>query len=304
VATTKDDTTQGAVAPKVQMPAIKPYPTVAPAITKAEGLKPDPKADALTSQYAQQLSKLLGVDIKPTSSTTVTNPDLGPQNGRAYVPYPGGAAYYRPGQDDPHTLVHELAHSYTLGQAAPTWIVEGLAEWAAMKIASPFSDPNVLQRFGEPGADPASGYAPSAGFIEWLDRSQPGAAKLLAAAMRDGYYSDKWFAARFGKSPGALMEEYDPTFDGMGGLASHTPADIREMPQYLTSQFTLSPEAENAARVVADYQAAVLGSTYGKGELWYSVSDFAMDVVDALHRGSTYLDDLEARTMRMTSGVS
>jgi hypothetical protein len=316
VATTKDDTTQTAVAPKPTVQAVKPFPKTDAGITRAEGISASPQSEALIHQYAPQLSKLLGVDIKPTSAAIATPPE-------PYIMSPGvagfeqgNATYYKPDYQDAHTVVHELAHSFTLGDysisgshvTGPSWLVEGLAEWAAEKIAPKTPDPNLGQRFGVVGEDPTTGYGPSAGFIEWLDKTQPGAVKLMAAALNDGYYSDKWFSNHFGGSPAAMMEQYDPSFEGAGSIKG-TPAkfagDIRGWDAVLSGQFNLSPLAERAARTVAAYQAAVWENHNVSGdELRYSFGDYTFDVVDAIHRGDQYLDDLEARTMRMTSGNS
>ncbi len=306
MATTVDDTTQTRVAPPVSPPAVKPFPETAAGVTRFEGLSPNPQADAITTQYASQLSKLLGVNIRPTTAMTVTAPNPGTDYAGAYAAWGGGSTYFQPGNENPHTVVHELAHSYTLGMVGPRWLVEGIAEWAAKKVVPGTVAGALGQVFGQPGTDPASGYGPSAGFIEWLDHRQPGAAQSLANALRDGFYSDKWFAFHFGKKPGELMQMYDPTFDGAGTLPEDYHS-ISAYPQVLANQFRLTPQAEQAARVVADYQDAVFGRyiTYpGSEEGRYSFADFTFDVVNALHRGPSYLEDLEARTMRMTSGAS
>ena len=106
-----------------------------------------------------------------------------------------------------HELVH-VAQSYPQG-AGPVWIREGVADYMRY-YALLLDDPG---RYFDPrGVTERTGYQPTAGLLDWVEKSHPGAIRQINRAMREGEDGAEALAEIGGDAPDRLWSAY---------LASH-----------------------------------------------------------------------------------
>lgn len=109
-----------------------------------------------------------------------------------------------------HELVH-VGQGYAEG-AGPGWITEGIADYLRYYVLLP-NDPG---RFFDPrGLSATSGYQPTAGLLDWVERSSPGSVQTLNRVMRDGGDAAAALTRLAGAPPDALWAAY---------MATHPPA--------------------------------------------------------------------------------
>lgn len=104
-----------------------------------------------------------------------------------------------------HELVH-VVQAYPKGQ--PPWLVEGIADYMRYYVLLP-GDPS---RYFDPASvDWRTGYQPTAGLLDFVERAQPGAVQTINAIMRQGGDGPAALAKLGGAPPDQLWASYMAT---------------------------------------------------------------------------------------------
>jgi hypothetical protein len=150
----------------------------------------------------------------PSTVTLRMVPTIGGASGRIGTPgvtsgqvITVGADWVDEHPDDTGLVLHELVHvvqSYPSGE--PWWVTEGIADWVRyqrVETDHPAATPHIR------GRSYTDGYAVTAAFLEWIERSL-GARIVLALndAMRRGRWSDSIFVNTAGAPVGDLWDRF------------------------------------------------------------------------------------------------
>lgn len=124
-----------------------------------------------------------------------------------------GVGYLQAHPTDVDCCTHELFHvvqSAFGGKQAPSWIVEGLADWARNRYGLFNKDTGwTLGVPPSPGARYTDGYQTTGRFFVWMESRAPGFAwDLFNEAFRKGAYSEAWWKSRTGQSVDELWAMY------------------------------------------------------------------------------------------------
>jgi hypothetical protein len=107
-------------------------------------------------------------------------------------------------------LAHELVHvvqAYAPG-ATPGWLTEGIADYIRYYVLLP-DDPG---RFFDPrGLTEKTGYQPTAGMLDWVEKQNPGAVRRINQTMRQGGDGAATLTEIAGADPDALWRAYMAT---------------------------------------------------------------------------------------------
>ena len=122
------------------------------------------------------------------------------------------ALWIRRYPDDFGMVAHELTHvvqHYQVVDNKAIWLVEGMADYIRYYVIEPDSP---RRRFNPNRSSYRNGYQPAAGMLNWVVRTHdPEFIVKINAALRDGIYSPKVFAALAGGSPDQIWQRFKAT---------------------------------------------------------------------------------------------
>jgi hypothetical protein len=104
-------------------------------------------------------------------------------------------------------VAHELVHvvqAYPQG-ATPGWLTEGIADYMRYYVLLP-DDPG--RYFDPQGLTEKTGYQPTAGLLDWVERRRPGAVRRINQTMRQGGDGAATLTEIAGADPDALWRAY------------------------------------------------------------------------------------------------
>lgn len=164
-------------------------------------------AEELYESYAPQIGALLGADGIPAIQVHVER--HGP--GAAWTSGTDvflSASWFAAHPDDAGGVLHEVTHAI---MRAPTydettiWLIEGLADYVRDHLGH--DAPWTFAHF-EPGMATA-GYQTTAHFLQWLERTHPGAVKELARELSRGTYDPDLFRQLTGSPLDRCVSDYE-----------------------------------------------------------------------------------------------
>ena len=107
-------------------------------------------------------------------------------------------------------VAHELVHVVQAYRpsATPGWLTEGIADYMRYYVLLP-NDPG--RYFDPQGLTEKTGYQPTAGMLDWVEKSHPGAVQKINQTMRQGGDGAATLATITGADPDALWRAYMAT---------------------------------------------------------------------------------------------
>jgi hypothetical protein len=169
-------------------------------------------AEGLYERHAADIAALIGAETVPTITVRVEHhgPGAAWTNGtQVFLSQP----WFTQHPDDVGGVLHEFTHAI---MRAPTydettsWLIEGLADYVRDQLGYAAA---WTQAHFEPGKATA-GYQTTAHFLQYLDRTYPGAVTRLAQALMDDTYRPDVFRQCTGKPLNACVSEYEQEATG------------------------------------------------------------------------------------------
>lgn len=103
-------------------------------------------------------------------------------------------------------VAHELVHVIQqYKKPGPGWLTEGIADYLRYYVIEPGSPRG---RFDVERSSYKTGYQPSAGLLDFVEKKHPGTVAKLNAALREGTYSDDMIKEIAGADWDGLWEEF------------------------------------------------------------------------------------------------
>lgn len=163
------------------------------------------KAKALSAEWMPKIAAALEVETPPKVSLIFKAKQDAPGatgGSRVFL----SAPYVREHRDDWGMVVHELVHvAQKYPDPNPFWLTDGIADWIRDYVYEPGKR---KIRIDPQKASYKDGYATTAAFLGWLEKSSPGAVKKLNAAMRKKTYRPGLWTELGGKDVDALWKDF------------------------------------------------------------------------------------------------
>lgn len=107
-------------------------------------------------------------------------------------------------------VLHEMTHAlqYNGSGQTPSWLIEGIADCCRKKSFDPSQYPSG---WGPQFQSPTVGYAGTAYFLDWIDKTFPNFLRRLNLGMRYNY-SENIFSDITGKSMNTLWSDYKRSY--------------------------------------------------------------------------------------------
>jgi hypothetical protein len=127
------------------------------------------------------------------------------------------ATYFTQHPEDIGVVAHELMHIVQNYLSAPSWITEGIADYARYYYGAKNEAAGWILHPPQPGEGFGAGYQVTARFLIWIEeRYDVALVDALDADLRDGVLDSGIWVSMTGKALGDLWNEYvaDPALEG------------------------------------------------------------------------------------------